>query len=84
MHMAERPDIYRYICTVPFSIKHFLSAIPETVKRIAVMDRTKEPGSLGEPLYLDVCSAIAESGRNIRVYAGRYGLSIKDVTANPD
>ena len=46
------------------------------------MDRTKEPGSLGEPLYLDVCSAIAESGRNIRVYAGRYGLSIKDVTAN--
>ena len=66
----------------PFSIKHFLSAIPETVKRIAVMDRTKEPGSLGEPLYLDVCSAIAESGRNIRVYAGRYGLSIKDVTAN--
>ena len=64
----------------PFSIKHFLSAIPETVKRIAVMDRTKEPGSLGEPL--DVCSAIAESGRNIRVYAGRYGLSIKDVTAN--
>lgn len=66
----------------PFSIKHFLSAIPETVKRIAVMDRTKEPGSLGEPLYLDVCSAIAESGRSIRVYAGRYGLSIKDVTAN--
>lgn len=66
----------------PFSIKHFLSAIPETVKRIAVMDRTKEPGSLGEPLYLDVCSAIAESVRNIRVYAGRYGLSIKDVTAN--
>ena len=66
----------------PFSIKHFLSAIPETVKRIAVMDRTKEPGSLGEPLYLDVCCAIAESGRNIRVYAGRYGLSIKDVTAN--
>ena len=66
----------------PFSIKHFLSAIPESVKRIAVMDRTKEPGSLGEPLYLDVCSAIAESGRNIRVYAGRYGLSIKDVTAN--
>ena len=66
----------------PFSIKHFLSALPETVKHIAVMDRTKEPGSLGEPLYLDVCSAIAESGRNIRVYAGRYGLSIKDVTAN--
>ena len=66
----------------PFSIKHFLSALPETVKHIAVMDRTKEPGSLGEPLYLHVCSAMAESGRNIRVYAGRYGLSIKDVTAN--
>ena len=66
----------------PFSIKHFLGALPETVKKIAVLDRTKEPGSLGEPLYLDVCSAVAESGRAIRVYAGRYGLSIKDVTAN--
>ena len=66
----------------PFSIKHFLGTLPETVKKIAVLDRTKEPGSLGEPLYLDVCSAVAESGRAIRVYAGRYGLSIKDVTAN--
>ena len=66
----------------PFSIKHFLDALPETVTKIAVLDRTKEPGSLGEPLYLDVCSAVAESGRAIRVYAGRYGLSIKDVTAN--
>ena len=66
----------------PFSIKHFLDALPETVTKIAVLDRTKEPGSLGEPLYLDVCSAVAESGRAIRVYAGRYGLSIKDVTTN--
>ena len=66
----------------PFSIRHFLKELPETVKRIAVLDRTKEPGSLGEPLYLDVCSAIAEAGRAARVYGGRYGLSIKDVTAN--
>ena len=64
----------------PFSIKHFLSAIPETVKRIAVMDRTKEPGAAGEPLYEDVCSVILESGRNIKVLACRYGLASKDYT----
>ena len=66
----------------PFSIAHFLKQLPESVKRIAVLDRTKEPGALGEPLHLDVAAALAEAGRNIRVYGGRYGLSIKDVTAN--
>ena len=63
----------------PFSIKHFLKAIPETVKKIAVMDRTKESGSLGEPLYLDVCSALLEAGRgDIKVVGGRYGLGSKE------
>jgi pyruvate-ferredoxin/flavodoxin oxidoreductase len=55
--------------------------IPTTVKNIAVLDRTKEPGSLGDPLYLDVVSALAEMNRgNIRVIGGRYGLSSKDFT----
>ncbi len=63
----------------PFSAKHLLAAIPETVKKIAVLDRTKEPGSLGEPLYLDVVTALATAGRtNIKVVGGRYGLGSKD------
>ncbi len=64
----------------PFSVKHFLSQLPKTVKRITVNDRTKEPGAVGEPLYEDVCSAILESGRAIDVYACRYGLASKDYT----
>ncbi len=59
----------------PFSVKHLLSALPKTVKRICVLDRCKEPGSAGEPLYKDVCSALLESGKtNIKVVGGRYGL----------
>lgn len=64
----------------PFSMEHFMKALPETVKVITVMDRTKEPGALGEPLYEDVCSAFIEKGRALKVLAGRYGLSSKDVT----
>jgi pyruvate-ferredoxin/flavodoxin oxidoreductase len=63
----------------PFSVKHFLSQIPDTVKKIAVLDRTREPGAIGEPLYLDVVSAVASSGRSIKVCGGRYGLGSKDV-----
>ncbi len=63
----------------PFSIKHFMDAIPETVKRIAVLDRTKEPGSLGEPLYLDVRNAFYTSKRNPLIVGGRYGLGSKDL-----
>ena len=62
----------------PFSAKAFVSAIPDTVKKIAVLDRTKEPGSLGEPLYLDVAVALSE--KNIKVIGGRYGLSSKEFT----
>ena len=63
----------------PFSIKHFVDVLPETVKKIAVMDRTKEPGSIGEPLYQDVVSALYEAGKtNIHVSGGRYGLGSKD------
>ncbi len=62
----------------PFSAKHLAAAIPETVKKIAVLDRTKEPGALGEPLYLDVVAALNAEGRNIKVIGGRYGLGSKD------
>ena len=63
----------------PFSIKYFVQALPKTVKRIAVLDRTKEPGSLGEPLYLDVCTALTEAGMTgVKVIGGRYGLGSKE------
>ena len=63
----------------PFSVEHFLKAIPASCKKIAVLDRTKEPGSLGEPLYLDVCTTLLESGKkDITVVGGRYGLGSKE------
>ncbi len=63
----------------PFSAKHFLAALPETVKKVAVLDRTKEPGSLGEPLFEDVVAVLAENGRkDIQVVGGRYGLGSKE------
>ncbi len=61
----------------PFSTKYLLNVLPKTVDTIAVLDRTKEAGSIGEPLYLDVVEAVKT--RNIHVYGGRYGLSSKDV-----
>ena len=65
----------------PFSIKHFVDAIPETAKTITVIDRTKEPGAIGEPLYLDVVAALRNSKfNNLPVYGGRYGLGSKDTT----
>lgn len=65
----------------PFSVKHLLDVIPKTVKKISVLDRTKEPGSLGEPLYLDIVAALHDSEfSNVPVYTGRYGLGSKDVT----
>ena len=62
----------------PFSIDHFLKALPKTVKKIAVLDRTKEPGAVGEPLYMDVKLAI--DNPEIKIYGGRYGLSSKEFT----
>ncbi len=65
----------------PFCAEAFLSALPKTCKRIAVLDRTKEAGALGEPLYLDICSALLENGKtDIRVFGGRYGLGSKEFT----
>jgi pyruvate-ferredoxin/flavodoxin oxidoreductase len=65
----------------PFSAEAFVAAVPTSCKKIAVLDRTKEPGSLGEPLYLDVVAALASLDRqNIKVIGGRYGLSSKEFT----
>jgi len=64
----------------PWSAEHFLAALPESVKAVAVLDRTKEPGSTGEPLYLDVVDTLANSGRGVEVVGGRYGLSSKEFT----
>ncbi len=64
----------------PFAEKYFFGVLPKSVKRIAVLDRTKEPGALGEPLYLDVKTALQGRGDNILVVGGRYGLSSKDTT----
>ena len=65
----------------PFSAKHLVAAFPKTVKNISVLDRTKEPGALGEPLYLDVVAALSESEyKDIPVCSGRYGLGSKDTT----
>src|SRR3989339_1297915 len=71
----------------PFSIQHFINALPETIKTIAVLDRTKEPGAAGEPLYMDVVNAISEKYMNgelgfayPRIFGGRYGLSSKEFT----
>lgn len=63
----------------PFSVKHLIDVIPDSVKTISVIDRTKEPGSLGEPLFLDVVAALKNSKfSDIPVYGGRYGLGSKD------
>ena len=62
----------------PFSAKHMLAAVPATAKKIAVLDRTKEPGAYAEPLHLDVMSAFAEAGREATIIGGRYGLGSKD------
>jgi len=64
----------------PFSVKHLLKAVPATVQRIAVLDRTKEPGAEGEPLYLDVKSAFYDQDNRPLIVGGRYGLGSRDTT----
>ncbi len=62
----------------PFAAEKFVAALPATVKKVAVLDRTKEPGALGEPLYLDAVAALAAAGKEVKVVGGRYGLGSKD------
>jgi len=76
----ERVGLIKIRLYRPFGIKYFLRALPESVKKIAVLDRTKEPGAIGEPLYLDIISALSESNLKIKVVGGRYGLASKDFT----
>jgi len=64
----------------PFSVERFIEALPETTKVVAALDRTKEPGSAGEPLYQDCVTTMVEMGNPIRVIGGRYGLSSKEFT----
>jgi pyruvate-ferredoxin/flavodoxin oxidoreductase len=79
---GEKVGVVKVRLYRPFSAEHFVKALPETVRTIAVLDRTKEPGSLGEPLYLDVLAALHEAapGPLPRVIGGRYGLSSKELT----
>ncbi|MBR2974165.1 MAG: pyruvate:ferredoxin (flavodoxin) oxidoreductase, partial [Clostridia bacterium] len=72
---AVKVRLYR-----PFSAEKLVAALPQTATKIAVLDRTKEPGSLGEPLYLDVVTALKEMGREATVVGGRYGLGSKEFT----
>lgn len=64
----------------PFSSEHFLTAVPKTAKRMAVLDRTKETGATGEPLYQDICVVYQQKGIPMGIFGGRYGLSSKDTT----
>jgi pyruvate-ferredoxin/flavodoxin oxidoreductase len=79
---GEKVGVLRVHLFRPFSVEHFVAALPKTVKVIAVLDRTKEPGSAGEPLYLDVVSALNEEpmATQPRVIGGRYGLASKEFT----
>ena len=77
----EKVGVIRVRLYRPFDGNAFLAALPKTVKSIAVLDRTKEPGAGGEPLYMDVVNALFEGGRKeIKVIGGRYGLSSKEFT----
>ena len=80
MAAGEKVGVVKVHLYRPFSVKHLLKVIPDTVRKIAVLDRTKEPGALGEPLYQDVCTALLESGKLCTIVAGRYGLGSKDTT----
>ncbi len=78
---GEKVGVLRVRLYRPFPMEYFVKALPQSVKSVAVLDRTKEPGAGGEPLYLDVVNALVESGRNnIKVIGGRYGLSSKEFT----
>ena len=77
---GERVGLVKVRLYRPFFTQAFLSTLPKTCEKITVLDRTKESGSIGEPLYLDVCSALFESGRNLPVFGGRYGLGSKEFT----
>jgi pyruvate-ferredoxin/flavodoxin oxidoreductase len=78
---GEKVGVLKVRLYRPFSVEHFVGAIPESAKKLAVLDRTKEPGAAGEPLYVDVVTALVEAGiTDKKVVGGRYGLSSKEFT----
>ncbi len=80
LDQGEKVGLIKVRLFRPFSVEHFVQALPETVKVIAVLDRTKEPGAAGEPLYQDCVTAVAELNRAVKIVGGRYGLSSKEFT----
>lgn len=78
--IGERVGLVKVRLYLPFSQEHFFRALPSTARRIAVLDRTKAPGALGEPLYQDVCTAFQERADTPIIVGGRYGLGSKDFT----
>jgi pyruvate-ferredoxin/flavodoxin oxidoreductase len=78
---GEKVGVLKVRLYRPFSIEHFVAALPATAKKLAVLDRTKEPGAIGEPLYQDVVTALAEAGvTDKKIVGGRFGLSSKEFT----
>ncbi len=77
---GEKVGVIKVRLFRPFSKEHFFKALPKNVKRIAVLDRTKEPGALGEPLYQDICTVFFGQENAPKIIGGRYGLSSKDTT----
>ncbi len=78
--LGERVGLIKVRLYLPFSKEHFLRALPSTAKRMAVLDRTKAPGALGEPLYQDICTVFQEKAEHPVIVGGRYGLGSKDFT----
>ena len=81
MAAGEKVGVVKVRLYRPFSAEALINAIPDSVKKISVLDRTKEPGALGEPLYLDVVAALKGTKFDaVPIYTGRYGLGSKDTT----
>ena len=78
---GEKVGIVKVRLYRPFSVEHLMAAIPATAKIVTALDRCKEPGGAGEPLYQDIITAVVETGRGLRVLGGRYGLASKEFTA---
>ena len=78
---GEKVGVVKVRLYRPFSAEHLMAAIPATAKIVTALDRCKEPGGAGEPLYQDVVTAVVETGRGVRVLGGRYGLASKEFTA---
>ncbi|MCK5348715.1 MAG: 2-oxoacid:acceptor oxidoreductase family protein, partial [Desulfobacula sp.] len=79
---GERLGLVKVRLYRPFDTQSFLRAIPSTVETLTVLDRTKEPGAIGDPLYMDVCTAFMEYGESPKIVGGRYGLSSKEFNPN--